>query len=493
MDILQNFIIDGTDLQVNVHWENEIPFYLASEIGTMLAITQIGKALSLFDEEEKVEKIVANKTQVFLTEIGLYRLLMSSKNPIVHPFQKWLSKKITSIDTSIQNEAIECKNHIQKIKQATFIKQYEKKQVLIFGKINIDGNTCVTIICATDQLPQCANILMSEFGNIEIFKVIECTYCQRFERFVLNHAEISKYAYIDGSGDLQENLFVFDDAELEKAINIAQHNAFHFRNTIDLEKQLEIEKIKLETIIRVKDIIQCDPNSLNIDPILMFMDNRNFTPSKANKVQRYSPDGKQLLQTYESAIGALRDINLDSPNRTSIANAIKTSTVYKGFRWAFLERALPDDTIQELLETVQSQDIRQGFVAMLDLKQTKIVNVFKNQKDAGTDRHFKSTGPICLAIKNGTISGGHYFKMWTSCSDQHKTEYLSRGTLPEKHVSGGQRILQLHPVTRAVIKEYASITEVTQFFRFSRSALFNSIDNGFITKGYIWALGDIIA
>jgi hypothetical protein len=50
---------------------------------------------------------------------------------------------------------------------------------------------------------------------------------------------------------------------------------------------------------------------------------RKFTAAKGNKVQRYSPDGKTLLQTYPGAIDVLRDPNLDSPSRKRINEAVK--------------------------------------------------------------------------------------------------------------------------------------------------------------------------
>lgn len=100
-----------------------------------------------------------------------------------------------------------------------------------------------------------------------------------------------------------------------------------------------------------------------------------------------------------------------------IKQAIKANHVYKGFRWAFLERHLPDTTVQDIGETVQSQTIKKGFVAMLDLKKSKIVSVFCDQKEAGQDRGFRGCAPISKAIQKGTQSGGHYFMMWHDCDE----------------------------------------------------------------------------
>jgi hypothetical protein len=198
-----------------------------------------------------------------------------------------------------------------------------------------------------------------------------------------------------------------------------------------------------------------------------------------------------LLKTYPSAIDALRDTHLDSPDRRRINDAAKNNTIYQEHRWALLDRKLPDDTFQELSETVyEKRDIRKGYVAMLNLDQTQIVKVFKHQKEAGENRKFKSSEPICSAIKNDTQSSGHYFKMWYDCSEELKEDYLKRDILPDKHISGGKRIAKLHPVNKNLMQTYPSITEVIKEFRFSRASLINAINNEFITKGYIWKFVD---
>jgi hypothetical protein len=209
---------------------------------------------------------------------------------------------------------------------------------------------------------------------------------------------------------------------------------------------------------------------------------------KGPKIQRYSPDGKTLLQTYESSIAALRDSSLDAPSRTRIHEAVKTNTVYKDFRWMLLDRELPDDTIQVLEATIEKKsDIRKGYVAMLNLDKTQIVEVFQNQKEAAVNRKFMGAAPISQAIKRCSQSGGHYFQMWYEVSEDLKNEFLSRKTLPEKITPGGQRISQMHPVTGEVIKVYASVSDVIKEHRFSRTSLFNVIENSFIAKGYRWA------
>lgn len=518
MDILKSFILDGTKFNFNVLWEDETAFFRASEIGEILQLTK-----NDFNKYEKVEKEIQTSDgiikELFISESGLYRILLNSQKPIAMPFQMWVTDVITSIYKTgryqlnqymkgelqnnlqaLQNEMIHYKEILRNQKNEIYIEAFEKRAVVYFGKIND-----LIKISSTENIQETIEYNIKEFGNFEIIKIIECGCNGEFERFLRTHKDIFKFK------EEKYDMYKLTDEELEKTLNIAQHNVYKFRNMGSNLTRIQIEKIKLDQQIREllneqqynnsKEIITTplpiervaeklqneDPNY--IDPVILFADTRKFTQGRGFKVQRYTPDGKTLLQTYESAICALRDTSLDSPSRTRINEAVKNNTVYKDYRWTLLDRKLPDDTHQELEETVYEViDIRKGFVAMLNLDKNQIVKVFKHQKYAGIDRKFKSSAPICSAIKNGTQSGGFYFKMWYNCSDELQSEYLSRESLPEKYVGGGQRIAKLHPVTGNTMKVYSSIAEVTKEFRFSRASLFNAIENEFISKGYRWTL-----
>jgi len=453
MDILKSFVLDGSEFAVNVMWDDGTPFFRATEIGAVLGLKEVTNTVAQFDADEKEEKVAQSngglQNTVFLTEAGLYRLLMISRKPVARPFQKW----VTSVLVSIR-----------------------------------------------------------ESGNYELQKCV-----QDLENEKALHAATSRRlgARTDAMAALAREL-----KDIATTSMLKSHKSF-----ANKESEIKLQKIKLEQLKELNeikkllqatagapppsapppptDVIEARVAGLGgaavearvaglggaaVDPILLFADNRRYTQALGAKVQRYSPDGKTLLQTYESAIAALRDASLDAPSRTRIHQAVADRTVYKDFRWMFLDRSFPDDTVQELGETAQKErDIRKGFVAMLNLDKTQIMEVFQNQKEAGIDRKFRSSAPVCTSLKNGTQSGGHYFKMWYDCPDDLKAEFLSRKSLPDKAVPGGQRVVQLHPITRDVVRVYASVSDVIKDHRFSRSSLKNVIENGFIAKGYRWS------
>ena len=140
-------------------------------------------------------------------------------------------------------------------------------------------------------------------------------------------------------------------------------------------------------------------------PLLM-ADVRRNTQVRGPKIQRYSADGLQLVKTYSGHVDAVRDAELPDMCRLRIKNATNTATLYKGFRWAALERAMPDDTVQDIGPTVVSATIQKGLVAMLDLDKKCVVQVFMDQKDAAEKRHFTGCAAISNAIKRGSKLSG---------------------------------------------------------------------------------------
>jgi hypothetical protein len=161
--------------------------------------------------------------------------------------------------------------------------------------------------------------------------------------------------------------------------------------------------------------------------------------------------------------------------------------VYKNFRWYFVyhDQEIPE-TIPKTVETRHLEGVQ--FLAMIDIKKTKIMQVFSSQKDAVEARGMKCNG-FTRAIKQESISSGHYWKYFNDCSEDMKNEYLSRETLPDKYVNkSGSKVEQIDPRTKEVVGIYYSNREVTKKFQMSILSLKNASASGEIKNGYIWKI-----
>ena len=217
---------------------------------------------------------------------------------------------------------------------------------------------------------------------------------------------------------------------------------------------------------------------------------RRFTQARGNKIQRYSADGATLLRTYVGVKDATRDPELDAPTEVCIKRACAERTPYKGFRWAELARAAPDDTVLDIGPTNDAPNAypNQGHVAMLDLSKTSIVRVFADQREAAEDRCFRGTAAVATAIKLGRKSGGHFFAMWRDCPEDLRSAYLAGGgQLPQPRPHPGAiRIEQLHPITEEVLRTYSAVAHITRDHRMSRDALQRAMDGNYVKNGFKW-------
>jgi hypothetical protein len=107
-----------------------------------------------------------------------------------------------------------------------------------------------------------------------------------------------------------------------------------------------LEFVKWRVVLKNLELSEMK-NKLNKPPPIIIDYKKKIT--RGNKVQKYSLDGI-LLETYNGLRDVSRKEELLRINEKTIRNAINYNYTYKNFRWLFLDRDLPDDTIQILPE-----------------------------------------------------------------------------------------------------------------------------------------------
>lgn len=211
--------------------------------------------------------------------------------------------------------------------------------------------------------------------------------------------------------------------------------------------------------------------------------------TKAPRVYQYNPDNLETpLNIYESPSEVERSKELEhlkiSP--VPLRTAAQNNTIYKGFRWFFVKRdESPPEKIPETCQTSHSSP-QVKLLAMIDIKKTKIMEVYASQKEAVEARNMKSNS-FTRAIQQYSISSGHYWKFFEDCPQEWRDEYLKDHKLPEKHRSPcGKGVQQICPSTHAILKVYSSNRDVVKEFKMSPVKLRESLKTGEIHNGYIW-------
>lgn len=531
MDVLKCFVVAGCSYSVDIQWIDDKPIVRASDIAAILDMSSIRSSLRDYDHDEKAVLTVPTpggpQTVLYLTERGLYRLLMQSRKPIARPFQKWVAGVIESIRAKgryvVQEALREAKEsaaaaeqtvaaasaHAAELKQQlhelaenvksadaiarhnALVQSHGADDYLVYyGIIRSEGEDTVLLkIGSTKNLAERVKSLVVEFGSMRIVEVFQTPLHRQFETFLHEHPQIAAHRFSDPihNGHRSREVFLVDPRSLQTAIAIANRNVYRYKSSASMAQLLEAERMQLHnSMLAIQAAAEANAPIRDVT-VYIAPDERRYTQARGMKIQRYTPDGQTLLHTYPGCAEAARDPQLAAPVAQLICSAISTHTVYKGFRWAALDRSLPDGTVQDIGATVPSKQVKKGMVAMLDLDRANIVDVFPDMKAAAENRKFKGLAAISTAIKKRSQSGGHMWSMWHDCSEELQAVFLQRAQLPDlRKRSNGQSVQQVHPLTGCVVKRFASVAHVQTNLRISRGALKTAIENARLAKGYLW-------
>lgn len=510
MDIVNAFISNEETCNINIIGSYDEPLFQANQIAKILDIKNINSTIKNFDNDEKIIKSIdTNEGQqnvLFLTIIGLYRLLGMSRKPIARKFQKWVANVIKEIRLNNKYE-LECQikdviekslNDFDLLRHKNILKSFDDKPGVYIGKIKkLENNKMIIKIGSSYTLDKRSSDLKNFFGNFNLIDFFPANRYRALERSIHNDPNINKYKYVEEiNGNTSTETYCVTNeiySELVSIINRKQkdHQGMSEEHLFEIEKQkkeLEIleKKKELELIALQKLQMQNNiPITIIKEIPLKYNINENLV-IKGNKIQKYTIEG-ELVITYNTLCNAARkEVNV---SESGIRKAIINKTIYKDHRWLHLERELPDDTVQNLGETKIIKNVNLGLIAMLDINKENIIHVFKNQTVAATSRHLKSTMCIYNSIKNDTLCSGHYFYLWNKCNEEMKQKYLENNTLPEtdrRH--NAIKVNQIHPITNEIVKVFLSYTDIMHDFQVSLRKIKQVMNNNEIYKGYKWEL-----
>jgi len=555
MDILKAFSLNDTEYTVNIQGTIDDPLFQANQLALILGIKNISNSLADYSSKEKVIHPVSTRGGIqkvlFLTELGLYKIISRSIKPIAKPFQEWMVNVIKELrktgeyklkeEHEIEKKLIRSQeqNDAKKKTHDTLMEFCKSKNVVYVCKLRDEHDGKIVIKIGSTQ-----NI-KERFSRIEynykmtplLLNIFECESHTKFEKWIRNH-ELLKPLYFkitkqDGV-DTRET-FLVNEEQYDNIIKLMQKEVSQFtkedvNKLIELEEKRdsneekrrannelerannESERANIELEIKLEEMrIQCEQirlqiqknnrgleNTIKLDepvtdekedqydhdqeiPDNLFVKARENTRSP--KVYQYDPETLEFIQAYDSVIAFVR--NFHSSSGGALREAAKHNRVYKGFRWVLAERDLTDPPIPE--PTVESRTQSIEFIAMIDIKKTKILEVFPTQRDAAKSRNLAGFTTISRAIKQGSISSGHYWNFFDKCSEEMKNTYLATNKLPEPHTkTNSTTVSQIHPVTGEEIKRHKSITEVIKKFQLSRTTLYKVSENGNVHNGFKW-------
>jgi len=422
-------------------------------------------------------------------------------------------------------------------KQRRFIQDFQKLNVIYIILIQNVEDKMIIKIGSTQSIKERTPNLSNYFLNeILLIDVVQSDNNIKFEHFLHNHDFIKKFFHPIEMKNTKKTTetYLVDKGQYDEFIKIIQHNQPDFQkksieyeelalekekialekeklsvikgeNALEREKlknenlKIELEKYKNNVIIqKVEEESDDDEQESDDDEPVSDLESEidvnlatcNYTIKKRNtnkrapKVYQYNVnDLKNPIHIYDSPMDVERGLSNITPS--ALKKASTKNTIYKNFRWKFvyINEEVPD-TIPDTVISRQTSEVK--MLAMIDINKTKIMNVFSSQKMAIESRKMKKNS-FTRAIKQESLSSGHYWKYFDDCSIEMKTEFLSHSKLPEKHIpASGNVVEQIDPRTNEVIAKYYSNREITKKFQMSVLSLKKASETGAIHNGYKW-------
>jgi len=537
MDILKAFSLYDKEYSINIQGSIENPLFQANQIGKLLEIAKIRNHMMNFDENDKVahESSTLGGIQkvLFLTESGLYKILSRSNKPVAKIFQNWMVNVIIELrktgeyklkaEHEIEKKLIKATEHMNAKKNTheTLMEFCKMKNVVYVCKLrdSPDDKFIIKIGSTQNIKERFARINYNYGMDPLLLNIFDCENHTQFEKWIRNnellkqlHFKIKKkdetearetflvneeqYNNIIKLMQKEVKQFTKDDVdkllELEEKRNINEEKRLKAaeiektteeirKSNIELEMKLEELKILNEREKKLENTIKIDETKeVNISDDIYIKAREN---TRSPKVYQYDSQTLELIKIYDSVIAFTRHFH--SSSASALREAAKNNRIYKEFRWALSDRnAVEIPTIEP---TVESRTQSVEYIAMIDIKKTKILEVFPSQKEAAMSRNLAGFSTISRAIKKNGISSGHYWNVFDHCSEEMKNAYLMTNKLPEPHIkANGLSVIQINPITGEEIKTFKSITEVLKKFQMSRASLNKASYTGETHNGFKW-------
>ena len=263
LDIFKAFVIGDRSFNVNILWVDDQPLFRANDIGVIIGITNIRTSIQSFDRDDKVVRSMyslgGSQETTFLSEGGLYKLLMRSRKREAEPFQKWVISVITSIRKTgkyeIQRTLESTVEHYQQVAASAYHEGLTeaygaKRYVVYFGRIRKGpDNKWFIKVGSTENLSDRVPSLKKEFGDMCIFAVFECCMYRQFEDKLQTHPAIRQHVYtepIHAGRRSYKEVFLMTEEAVDYALRLAKKHLHKYQDKATVEQLIELKRLQRE-------------------------------------------------------------------------------------------------------------------------------------------------------------------------------------------------------------------------------------------------------
>ena len=424
--------------------------------------------------------------------------------------------KIKELENKVQHHTLDLKQQ----KHDILLEKFKNKDcVYVIEIINADRKEDVIFeikLGSTEDIHNRLKNHIKNYGKCTILDIFESDQFRQVEKHILNDPEISKNKAtypINGHVSREvvklSNNFNYD--QLLKIVKEYIKNGLFFVQKDMIEsKRLDNEKIYLETanslvnsglnfeqlqqaLSTLKQQVIQEPiiqqqvnqenqeNQIEQEQLVVQEDGfqMKFRKAKGRKIQQIDPNNLQnIVKVYDSMTYLLREKERFGFYKQLIQNAIKDNTIYKGFRWMFVEKDDDPNIVHNIKDTVLKRGKVIEYILKINLDKTEIVNTFTGIKSIAKELQ-KDYRFIKKVVENNDIYLGFYYTRISQCPENLLETY----TKPLKRYT--KKVIQINPLTKTETI-HASINEVSLKLGTAIETLLNAIKNKTIHNGSFW-------
>lgn len=193
-------------------------------------------------------------------------------------------------------------------------------------------------------------------------------------------------------------------------------------------------------------------------------------PIQGPRVLQINPDTLEIVKVFETIIDVINTI--EHTNRNSLRRAVAKNSIYRNYRWKFVNRNIDIKDHNLVIEPTNNQEEIKtvGYLCKLNDTKTEIINVYRTLADA--------------IIDNGKIKkDNECFILYEQCNNILRENFEEKYSKPLLYKNGvGQ-----FDINNNLIKDFASKQDCFRKVHISRKLLDTLIKeqkslNGFVYK-----------
>jgi phage anti-repressor protein len=458
----------------------------------MIAKTDKGKAIRKY--YVKLENIY---NKIIKEEIEENKLLLEKEKENTTKLIEEKEKELIQIQLELEQKDTEHNQNLKLNKHHMLLENFSNKTCIYLAEIKEN----LIKIGSSQNTNTRKHDLKRIFGNCIFLDMFECKFNFReIEQCILLRVKHHLYKKpINGHISkevvlLNENTFNYNEL-----VRIVIEEIKHFTNKeitlrlieneskkLDLIKQLLAQKFTYEQIHTLINVTEHEKvvNIIEQPVQIKEINVSNTVIKKGRKIQVINPDNLNVIvKIYDSMVCALRNSE-HQYDKHAIQKAVKNNTIYKGFRWMFVNHGDDPNIIKDIKPTYNpiKRNPELSVIVQLNNDKTKIIDTYtgitivKNKFKVSLLRLKK-------IIDENLLFNDCYFIKITDCPNDLLEKYKETHSISVRTSTKAIPIKQINTITKEEIF-YKSITEASIKFCSSEKSISDSIKNNTFINCY---------